>query len=247
VIDKDGNELRREKSPVFPKEETIKKLFISSYIHGCTTLIRKECFNKVGLFDESLLNCQDTEMWIRISDNFTLGYIDEYLIYSREHENQGSKQYSDHAEKLIFFYDKYIKLLGPEKLLPNKSISESNEVNWAKTYVWFGDQILKTRKWYRYAFQQYKKSWSKWNSIKNSAWIKIILVKILLFLQGDYMIVYPLIQDVRISHKKGNKRKALHLLILLFIKYPLNISVIYLFYKLSICWLSNKNENCVIY
>lgn len=47
-----------------------------------TTLIRKECFKRIGMFDENLRCADDWDMWIRISEHYAFAYIDEPLVIS---------------------------------------------------------------------------------------------------------------------------------------------------------------------
>jgi glycosyltransferase involved in cell wall biosynthesis len=35
--------------------------------NGSTPLIRRECFDRAGLFDEALLSCEDWELWVRVA------------------------------------------------------------------------------------------------------------------------------------------------------------------------------------
>jgi Glycosyltransferases involved in cell wall biogenesis len=53
-----------------------------------TPILRKECFEKVGLFDESLPSSQDLDMWIRISEEFHFEYIKEPLVKYYVHKNK---------------------------------------------------------------------------------------------------------------------------------------------------------------
>ena len=54
-----------------------------------TVMIHKEIFNQVGIFDEQLTVCEDYDLWLRISQKFEIGYIDEKLITKYAgHENQ---------------------------------------------------------------------------------------------------------------------------------------------------------------
>jgi glycosyltransferase involved in cell wall biosynthesis len=48
-------------------------------------LVRRACFDKVGLFDETLRSAEDWEMWIRISRHFHFDYVQEPLIILRNH------------------------------------------------------------------------------------------------------------------------------------------------------------------
>ncbi|MGV8125151.1 MAG: glycosyltransferase family 2 protein [Candidatus Xenobiia bacterium LiM19] len=46
-------------------------------------LIKKECLEKVGLFNESLKRSEDTELWIRISQYFDADFVEEPLVIKR--------------------------------------------------------------------------------------------------------------------------------------------------------------------
>lgn len=56
-------------------------LLVYNYI-GLTSspLIKKECFSKVGLFDESLPVSEDWDMWIRISQYYECSFVSEPLF-----------------------------------------------------------------------------------------------------------------------------------------------------------------------
>ena len=53
-----------------------------------SVLIRREVFDNVGLFDESFENCQDWDMWLRISKEYMIFPVKEYLVQHREHRNR---------------------------------------------------------------------------------------------------------------------------------------------------------------
>jgi len=53
-----------------------------------SVLVKKECLNIVGLFDESLPSRQDLDMWIRISKKFNFDFILEPLTFVTEHEDR---------------------------------------------------------------------------------------------------------------------------------------------------------------
>src|SRR5262245_58115192 len=57
-----------------------------------TVLVRNECFQKVGLFDESMAFGEDYDMWIRIAREFEFDYIDEPLVRYAVHDVQLSAQ-----------------------------------------------------------------------------------------------------------------------------------------------------------
>ena len=66
------------------------KQFIENNINILTTLVRRECFEKVGLFDESIPYASDSDMWIRISAYYKIGYINKCMGYYRLHNTNVS-------------------------------------------------------------------------------------------------------------------------------------------------------------
>jgi hypothetical protein len=60
-------------------KESLDKLLESDYIANSTSLIKKECFKKVGYFDENLPYAEDWDMYIRIAKQFMIKYIHEPL------------------------------------------------------------------------------------------------------------------------------------------------------------------------
>lgn len=51
-------------------------------------LLRRKCFERVGIFDENIVYGTDYDMWIRISKEFHFDYIGEPLVKYHIHENQ---------------------------------------------------------------------------------------------------------------------------------------------------------------
>lgn len=48
-------------------------------------VVRRECFDEVGLFDESLGGADDWDMWSRIAARYEFHYVSEVLSYTRLH------------------------------------------------------------------------------------------------------------------------------------------------------------------
>lgn len=53
-------------------------------------LLRKQVFDKVGLFDSELYQTLDMDMWFRIMCNYKIGFVDKFLVKFRIHPNQAS-------------------------------------------------------------------------------------------------------------------------------------------------------------
>jgi glycosyltransferase involved in cell wall biosynthesis len=69
--------------PVQPANRNV--LFEGCYVSQPAAFIRKPVFEEMGGVDETLHHCMDYDLWIRISLQHSIGFIDEYLANSRLH------------------------------------------------------------------------------------------------------------------------------------------------------------------
>lgn len=73
--------------------ETFPVLF--GLINGCTLLIHKSHFQRVGIFNEQLSTAQDYDFWFRLMRGQKSIYRQECTVIQRLHEQQGSKTISE--------------------------------------------------------------------------------------------------------------------------------------------------------
>ena len=65
------------------------ELLLSNPLAGTSALLlRRACFEAVGLFDERLSSYQDYDLWIRISKNFHFDYVNKVLYRYYVHGNK---------------------------------------------------------------------------------------------------------------------------------------------------------------
>lgn len=86
-IDEKGNYISKR---CLPKKDgyIYEDLLSTNLISVPTVLRRKECFNRVGLFDDLLNTQQDWDMWIRIAKYYRFALIKIPLVKYRIHPNQ---------------------------------------------------------------------------------------------------------------------------------------------------------------
>lgn len=87
----DGNGKPFEGSPLgftFPRTETgdvLLALLDANKIIASAVLARRECFDRLGHFNEKYFGSGDWEMWLRISEKYEVGYVSQPLTFYRVH------------------------------------------------------------------------------------------------------------------------------------------------------------------
>jgi glycosyltransferase involved in cell wall biosynthesis len=74
-----------------PSVKTIETLFAKNYVNVPTVVMRRDCLDEVGLFDESLNACEDYDMWLRIVERWRIEYLDELVANYRVSDANMSK------------------------------------------------------------------------------------------------------------------------------------------------------------
>jgi glycosyltransferase involved in cell wall biosynthesis len=84
-----------------------------SIVSPSCVMMRKEFFDRFGLFDESLLACEDYDLWLRASARTAFGFIKEpYVRRYGGHEDQQSRKFSVMDQLRISSIQKLIKAGG---------------------------------------------------------------------------------------------------------------------------------------
>lgn len=82
-------------------------------VNGCTLLIPKVILDDVGGFRLDLPTTQDYDLWLRIVERYEFHYFSGIALYSRQHEEQGSRTMA-HAREVRDFFDVHLKRLSPD-------------------------------------------------------------------------------------------------------------------------------------
>ncbi len=65
--------------------KVLKTLFLVNFIPTTSVVMRKECFEKIGLFNPILSPIEDYDRWLRLSVFYEVDYIDRALAKYRDH------------------------------------------------------------------------------------------------------------------------------------------------------------------
>ena len=86
-------------------------------ISPSSSIIKKDVFEEVGAFDESLTVCEDYDLWLRVSAKFNILFLDEPLI----------KKYGGHLDQLSRVPEgiEQYRIRSLEKILSMGSLTET--------------------------------------------------------------------------------------------------------------------------
>jgi len=145
IYDETTQKILRVHSPRY-RGRVYEQLLLNNILSSASMLIKKECFDKVGVFDETLTSCQDWDMWLRIAEHFEFDYIDEVLVRINMHTEQISNDYAQlipgrtrMVQKHAAEFKKYPKIY----VVHLKRIGKLYCLNgtWSKSLNWFQQAI----------------------------------------------------------------------------------------------------------
>ncbi|GAA6621809.1 glycosyltransferase family 2 protein [Scytonema sp. NUACC26] len=111
LVDKDNNSIGRVyASDVEGKAwaEILEKDMISS---GSSTMVRRSCFDTVGLFDRTLAYAPDLDMWVRIAFHYPIAVVKEPLLRYRQLPNSFSRNNQKMVQDLRQVIEKTFQLV----------------------------------------------------------------------------------------------------------------------------------------
>ena len=110
---------------VSSKEKLIEELFLRNFIGFETVLVKRKCFDEVGLFDERMVGFSDHDMWLRIAGKFNIqGYIGKPLVKKRIHELQLTKVgIEDNLKDEFLLVEKAVDLYPFLKRIEHKKLA----------------------------------------------------------------------------------------------------------------------------
>lgn len=141
VIDENGNIISRSPDPVHEGVVT-GPLLIENFIPFGTVLVKKECFDELGLFSE-IVTGLDYDLWLRFSTRYRFGYISTPTLYYRIWPGQVTTNNIRVFENGIRIMEKFLQQF------PGAVDKKTENEAWAHTYVGYGECLIKAdrRKW----------------------------------------------------------------------------------------------------
>ena len=122
IADEQGN-IKNEVITLYAEGEVWKKMLEFNLIAcGSTPMVRRCCFETVGVFDEKLFPSEDWDMWIRIASRYPFAVVKEPLARWRQHSNNTSNNWQRMLQASLIVIEKTFQST-PSKLLYLKSRS----------------------------------------------------------------------------------------------------------------------------
>lgn len=81
---------------------------VSDLFHPSSTIVKKEVFDKIGMFDERIKYAEDSDLWFRINAVYKTAFYDRYMVsYQVDAENRAMTRRRDLRYFLPYYVDKY--------------------------------------------------------------------------------------------------------------------------------------------
>jgi teichuronic acid biosynthesis glycosyltransferase TuaG len=104
---------------VFPSSpDFYRSLLEGNPVNGCTVMMRRELFDRIGLFDERRPYTHDLDFWYRaVLAGYSFPFLNETLLYYRWHDGMGTRVHRKEirielADVQAKYRDRMVQLLG---------------------------------------------------------------------------------------------------------------------------------------
>lgn len=118
IIDPDENFLFYQDRGIEFQENIMPEILIDNGIVAPSALFRRKIYEEIGYHDPNLA-FEDRDMWIRIGLNYKIKYIDEALVYRRQHPNNLSRNMRSNYEVYTGIFKKYQNYFEQYNLVDN--------------------------------------------------------------------------------------------------------------------------------
>jgi glycosyltransferase involved in cell wall biosynthesis len=138
-IDELGAEVRVADDELFRGRVT-GPLFIRNFIGFGSSVVRKACFSRLGVFDEALRMGIDYDLWLRLSTEYEFDFVDRPLLQYRVWSGQMSRNCKSRYLNGIAIMHRFLERF------PNLVDKDTEHEAWAHTYVGYGHCLWQTER-----------------------------------------------------------------------------------------------------
>ena len=140
---------------------------------GSTPMVRRACFDEVGVFDSEIVRSEDWDMWVRIAVSYAFGVVDEPLVIYRQHASNKSKDYTKLLSNMERIVEKIYKNVPADyqRYKPETYGFIYLHTAWRALYA--GDSVH-AQEWFYKATKHNPKLLSKKNALHLAVRIKLL-------------------------------------------------------------------------
>lgn len=124
----------------FFRGDVLARMFVRNIVPFGTAVIRRECIDQVGAFDENFPMGIDWELWLRIAPHWHFDYVEESTYIYRIWDGQMSKNWRGRYDNAMKIMDKFLSL-HPDRL-PRRIVG----IAYADTYTNLATEYLRHSK-----------------------------------------------------------------------------------------------------
>lgn len=147
-IDAAGSEVRRLDFPLY-RGSISGELLMFNFVGFSTSVVRRQCFERHGVFREDLGMGIDYEIWLRFSAHSEFDYVDAPLVHYRVWPGQMSRNFERRYQNGIIIMEEFLAQC-PD------AVGESLQRRaWAHTYSGFADSLRAAEGRSKGAFRHY--------------------------------------------------------------------------------------------
>ncbi|MBW4636136.1 MAG: glycosyltransferase [Iphinoe sp. HA4291-MV1] len=128
-----------------PNVQAVWTLFINNFIPTISVVVRRECFDEIGFFDENLTACEDYDLWLRLIEKWRVYFLNESLARCQISENSIQKDIKRVLRNYLCVKEKAISRHSELRRIPLKFLD-----------AWFYDYYLKLARVYLENYQSEK-------------------------------------------------------------------------------------------
>lgn len=104
-------------------------LFKANFIRTSSAMIKKECLDTVGVFDESLPECEEYDLWLRIAKKYPVGFINDPLaVYTDNPKGVSTDSLAGRLLRLKVLEKDYLKECIPSPIYRKRLASNYHYV-----------------------------------------------------------------------------------------------------------------------
>src|SRR5262249_13311816 len=133
VIDPDGWELEYREPPL-PRGHVLEAMFRTNFVCFSSVVVRRQVFERVGLFDERIPLAIDYDLWLRAARHFRFDHVPEPLVCYRLGHANLSQRGEERLLTALAIMRRFLDEPGGRRLLPAEVVRAA----WAETWYHLG-------------------------------------------------------------------------------------------------------------